>query len=186
LTTPTFSGSGAAFFTVANFPATLTPGERNSIVVDFDSAASGAGTFTATMTIHSNDPNRPAYEVTLTVEVLGAYATWADQWVGGQAQNLDYDNDGVANGVEYFMGNTTPGFTANPPIGSDRKVSWPKGATYTGTYGTDYRVETSATLDTSSWTFVPQANVAIDADSIDYTLPVEGPKKFVRLVVTGP
>ncbi|MBN8457503.1 MAG: choice-of-anchor D domain-containing protein [Verrucomicrobia bacterium] len=184
LTEPTFSGPGAAFFTVANFPATLTPGERSSILVDFDANASGPGIFTATMTIHSDDPNRPAYEVTLTVEVIGAYSSWADQWVEGQAANLDFDNDGVANGVEYFMGNTTPGFTANPPISSDRMISWPKGADYSGAYGADYRLETSADLET--WTQVPQTNVSIDADSIDYTLPLDGTRNFVRLVVTGP
>lgn len=184
LTTPTFSGPGAAFFSVADFPATLTPGARNSILVDFDATASGAGNFNATMTIHSDDPNRPAYQVTLTVEVLGQYTSWADQWVEGQAANLDYDNDGVPNGVEYFMGNTTPGFTPNPAIGTNRTISWPVGASYTGTYGTDYRLETSADLVT--WDPVPQNEVGIDSDSIDYTLPLDGPKKFVRLVVTGP
>jgi len=184
LSAPTFSGRGAAFFAVNEFPAALTPGARGSVLVDFDAAASGAGTFNATMTLHSDDPNRPAYEVSLSVVVIGGYTSWADQWAGGQAANQDYDNDGVANGVEFFMGTTTAGFTANPAIASDRKASWPKGGDYTGTYGTDYRLETSADLGT--WLPVPQADVQIDADSIDYILPLDGPKKFVRLVVTGP
>ena len=63
----------------------------------------------------------------------------------------DHDNDGVSNGVEYFLGGNTDttGFTALPGVtntGGTLSVTWTKAASYTGTYGTDFVVETSATL----------------------------------------
>lgn len=96
----------------------------------------------------------------------------------------DHDNDGVSNGIEYFMGLSGSGFTVNPAIATTRAISWPKGASYTGIYGTHYAIETSA--DLSSWDPVPETSVTIDADSVDYTLPTTGPKGFARLKVTGP
>lgn len=69
LTAPTLSGPNAALFSVSQFPSTLNAASNGQITVDFNSAAAGGGTFTATLTIHSNDPARPSYEVTLTVEV---------------------------------------------------------------------------------------------------------------------
>ena len=180
-----YSGADAAAFSgTPTLPLVVSAGGSEQMSVDF-TPTHGGGTYTATLTLTTNDPNNPTLVVTLTVVVAGAnYQSWADLWVDGQAANLDFDNDGMPNGVEYFMGNTTAGFTANPPIGADRMVSWPKGADYTGAYGTDYRLETST--DLGSWTPVPQGDVTIDADSVDYTLPLDGPSKFVRLVVTGP
>ena len=292
LTTPTFSGPGAEFFSVWNFPSMLAPGERAVIEIDFDAQASGGGTFAPTMTIHSDDPVRPAFEVALTVEVfdpgmvlatssldfgaltgpgtdtrnilvtntgenldlvlsnpqltgtgasaynvtlpdpiapgdsgvievtfllaaigdfpaelafdtndpfnpsatvnltgevtalLAGYAAWAELWVDGQAADLDFDHDGIPNGIEFFMGNTTPGFTPNPQPGPGRTITWPKGADYPGTYGTDYHLETSA--DLATWETVPGDQVTIEDTSISYTLPLEGPVKFARLVVIIP
>lgn len=113
----------------------------------------------------------------------GPYQTWAAANAGGQASNLDYDNDGVPNGVEYFMGQTGSGFTANPaPVGG--VVSWPKGATYAGVYGTDYVVQTST--DLSTWTDVPVGDLTSNGNPVQYTLPTTGPALFTRLKVTGP
>ena len=65
--------------------------------------------------------------------------------------NEDHDNDGVPNGIEYFLGGNTntTGFTALPGVsntGGTLSVTWTKDAGYTGTYGTDFVVETSETL----------------------------------------
>jgi autotransporter-associated beta strand protein len=114
------------------------------------------------------------------------YSDWATQWAGGQGINQDFDGDGVANGIEFFMGQTTSGFTAGPSL-SGKTISWTKGASYPGTYGVDYRIETSATLGAGSWTTVPANDPNLNNGSpLQYTLPTGQPKVFSRLVVTGP
>lgn len=112
------------------------------------------------------------------------YESWSTTYANGAALNVDSDNDGVSNGVEYFMGDTNSGFTANPGI-SNGMVSWPKGVNYPGVYGTDYMVQTSP--DLVIWTDVPQndSNLVIGA-TVTYTVPSGNPKVFTRLKVTGP
>jgi autotransporter-associated beta strand protein len=116
---------------------------------------------------------------TLTLSQSG-YASWAAINAGGQDPNLDFDLDGVQNGVEFFMGETGSTFTANPAVvtsGAVRTVTWPKSASFNGTY----RVETSENL--ASWTNVT-GSVVDNGSSVVYTLPTGSPKVFVRLVVT--
>jgi hypothetical protein len=114
------------------------------------------------------------------------YDTWADAHAGGQAADLDFDGDGVENGIEYFMGETGSSFTAGPAI-SGKTVSWTKGGSYTGTYGTDYHIETSSTLAAGSWTPVLVSDPNLNNGSpLQYTLPAGPTKAFTRLVVTGP
>jgi len=102
------------------------------------------------------------------------YASWAATNAGGQAANLDFDNDGVANGVEYFMGATGSTFTPNPAV-INGTITWPKDPTAAAT-GV---VETSPDLVT--WTSVTAAD---NGTSLSYTLPTGSPKLFVRLRVT--
>jgi len=118
------------------------------------------------------------------LEEPAGYAAWAVLHAGGQAANLDHDLDGIPNGVEFFMGNTGSGFTACPGIVAG-KLTWPKGAAYTGSYGTDYAVQTSP--DLHAWTDVLLGDPNLsDASPLQYTLPANDPKRFVRLKVTGP
>jgi hypothetical protein len=119
--------------------------------------------------------------------VPGAYASWATANAGGQTANLDYDNDGVPNGVEYFM-NAAPGFTANPGLVGNT-VSWPNGGNIrSSAYGTKFMVQTSSDLVT--WEDVTDGdmdqNGTNTASSLSYTLdPANNPgKQFVRLKVT--
>ena len=126
------------------------------------------------------------------------YATWAaTNGVAGQAANLDHDNDGVPNGVEYFIGGPsaiTTGFTALPGVTTAsgvRSVTWTKAATYTGVYGTDFVVETSSTLAAGSWTPElldpnPGFTVTITGNQVTYTFPAGPLNKFARLSVVGP
>ena len=65
------------------------------------------------------------------------FAAWADANAPGQTVDQDHDYDGMKNGIEYFMGESGTTFTPNPPVISNT-VTWPMGATYSGTYGTDY------------------------------------------------
>lgn len=112
----------------------------------------------------------------------GGYTSWASSHAGGQTANLDFDFDGVANGVEYFM-NSAAGFTANPAIVSGA-ITWPNGGNIPASaYGTQFVVQTSSNL--SIWTDVPAGNLTTNTNStLTYTLPTGAGKLFVRLVVT--
>jgi hypothetical protein len=122
--------------------------------------------------------------------VLGtelSYGSWAANKAGGQAANLDWDNDGVPNGVEYFM-NAAPGFTANPGFVGNT-VTWTNGGKIpSADYGTQFVVQTSSDLVT--WDDVTEGdmdqNGTNTASSLSYTLdPANNPaKQFVRLKVT--
>jgi autotransporter-associated beta strand protein len=103
----------------------------------------------------------------------GGYSTWAAANAGGQAANLDFDKDGVSNGVEYFMGATGSSFTANPGLVSG-KVTWPKDPAFSGTYS----VQTSPNLVT--WTNVSSTVVG---NTVEYTPATGQGKLFVRLLV---
>ncbi|MEO7101368.1 MAG: LamG-like jellyroll fold domain-containing protein [Luteolibacter sp.] len=123
--------------------------------------------------------------VSVTTGPVGGYTAWAGaNGATGQAVDQDHDNDGVKNGIEYFMGQTGSTFTPNPaPVGGN--VTWPMGATYSGVYGTDYEVQSSADLVT--WTQVPIGTgdntvTVTAATSVVYHIPTGG-KRFVRLVV---
>lgn len=150
------------------------------------------------------DPAIPGFELAiegggtlLNLKAAGAgdnYNTWAaTNGVPGQAGDLDHDNDGVSNGVEYFIGGptgNTTGFTAVPSVITSagvRSITWTKAATYTGAYNTDFTVETSSTLATASWTTeASPGTVTISGNDVTYTFPAGPVKNFARLKVTGP
>jgi hypothetical protein len=122
------------------------------------------------------------------------FASWqaANSTTGGLAD--DHDNDGVANGIEYFLGGpngNTTGFTPLPGVTTTAgtlSVTWTKGPGYTGTYGTHFLVETSATL-TGTWTEETdrRQHHRHPPGFVKYTFPSPlGTNKFARLVVTGP
>ena len=120
-------------------------------------------------------------QAVLTSTTAG-YASWAATHAGGQTSNLDFDSDGVANGVEYFM-NAAAGFTANPAIVSGA-VTWPNGGTIPASaYGTQFVVQTSGNL--SAWTDVPSGSLTTNTNStLTYTPPTGSGPLFVRLKVT--
>ena len=91
--------------------------------------------------------------------------------------------DGVTNGVEYFMGATGSSFTANPGL-VNGSVTWPKGASYPGVYGSDFFVQTSTNL--TSWTSIPSNNPKLHntSASVSYDLPNTSGPLFIRLSVT--
>ena len=121
------------------------------------------------------------------------YNSWATtNGVSGQAANLDHDNDGVPNGVEYFIGGptgNTTGFTPLPGVTTTagvRSITWTKSATYSGTYGSDFFVETSTTLAGAWAVETLGGTVTVSGDNVTYTFPAGPVKNFVRLKVTGP
>jgi hypothetical protein len=121
------------------------------------------------------------------------YASWASVNGAGANLNDDHDNDGVPNGVEYFLGGpngNTTGFTALPGVtntGGTLSVTWVMGAGYAGVYNTDFTVETSDTL-TGAWTTESSpGTVSVSGSNVIYTFPTPlGTKKFACLKVTGP
>lgn len=149
--------------------------EGTSITGTFASVPSGY-----TVTIVSGGAGQQA-----VLTSSGGYTSWASTNAGGQAANLDADNDGVANGVEYFM-NAAAGFTANPGIVSGA-ITWPNGGNIPASaYGTQFVVQTSPNL--STWTDVPvgslTTNTSGPSGSLTYTLPTGSGTLFVRLKVT--
>jgi hypothetical protein len=150
---------------------TYTSGNPTINYVGFVSegtAVGSASAFQLTATAVSNSPT---------------FASWASTNAGGQTANLDWDNDGVTNGVEYFM-NAAPGFTSNPAL-VDSTVTWPNGGNIpSSAYGSQFVVQTSANL--VNWIDVPSsgdANLVNTSGSVAYTLTGPG-KNFVRLKVT--
>ena len=129
--------------------------------------------------INATAPNVPFDTAPFTLTTNSSYAAWAALNAGGQAADLDHDNDCVCNGVEYFMG--APGASHAPgPALVNRTVTWPHSASATGI---SFRVLTSDNL--TSWN-------DITADTIDangtlaYTLPGGQAQIFVRLEVVVP
>lgn len=107
--------------------------------------------------------------------------------------NDDHDGDSVSNGVEFFIYGpvANSGFTVLPGVDNDGgtlSVTFTQAAGYEGDYGTDFVVETSATL-ADPW--IPATEgigagfVEITGNDVKYTFPA-GTRNFARLKVTGP
>lgn len=114
-----------------------------------------------------------------TVTVGGPdFASWATiNNAAGQTPGQDHDNDGVQNGIEYFMMQSGSSFTAMPSLDATNKITWTMDPGYEGTY----EVQTSPDLVT--WTDVvyrPEPSCHL----LSYTLPAGEVKNFVRLIVT--
>ncbi|MEO7099562.1 MAG: autotransporter-associated beta strand repeat-containing protein [Luteolibacter sp.] len=147
----------------------------------FGATQQAAGTWgsTASGATHQDDTRFTGTGVvSVTTGPVAGYTSWADaNGASGQTADQDHDNDGVANGLEYFMGATGSSFTANPGVVSN-SVTWPKSASFVGSY----IVQTSS--DLSSWA-TAVTGVTDNGTSVVYTLPTGSPKLFVRLVVTA-
>lgn len=135
-------------------------------------------------------PDLPFDTTSFTISTGSSYSSWASANGTTQTLDLDHDNDGVSNGVEYFLGGNTDttGFTPTPGVvntAGTLSITWTKAAGYTGVYGTDFVVETSSTLSGAWTTETLGVNVVITGNEVKYTFPA-GTKNFARLKVTGP
>jgi hypothetical protein len=106
------------------------------------------------------------------------FSAWADaNGATDQSPDQDHDNDGVKNGIEYFMGQTGSSFTALHSLDETNTITWPMDPAYLGTY----EVQTSPNL--SDWTNVtPRPEPS--GGNLSYLLPTGLGKRFVRLLVT--
>ena len=163
------------------------------VLATYTGALTGSGTaiVPAPPTGYTLDFAYEGNKIALVALPPAGFTGWqaANSTLGGI--EADHDNDGVPNGIEYFLGGAslnTTGFTALPSVVENagvRSVTWTFGNGYTGTYGTNFRVETSPDLQ-NPWTVETLAgNVTITGNQVKYTFPV-GTRGFARLVVTGP
>ena len=189
LGSPTTSTAAVTFDTGSSVKITGTPVPATGYTL-LTTTATISGPLTLT-------PLVPGFQLqvdggnTLKLVPVQGYTSWAS--LNGAGVNLDddHDNDGVDNGAEYFIGGptgSTTGFTPLPGVTNSAgvlSVTWTKAGTYTGTYGTDFSVETSSTL-TGVWTTETLGvNVTITGNEVKYTFPA-GTINFARLKVTGP
>ena len=119
------------------------------------------------------------------VSVTPTYASWATTNGVSSTPSEDSNNDGVQNGVAYFMNAT--GVTTNPGI-INNTVTWPNGGNIdSAAYGTQFVVQTS--LDLVTWSDVAigdlTTNTSGPGGALTYTLPAGalGGKLFTRLLV---
>lgn len=116
--------------------------------------------------------------------VTSGYTDWAATNANNQAAGEDYDDDGMSNGVEYFMGETGSAFTANPPLVNTAgvlTVTWPRDS------GASASFTVQISEDLLEWTDIVPPHISIDEsdpDQITYTLPNEATENFIRLAVT--
>ena len=178
------AADGAAAADGAVFPVAINSWTTTSVT--FTAAQSG---FVSVEVFSYNNgwtPNGYVYSAVDNFKleaVLPTDGAWATTHAGGQAANLDWDNDGVPNGIEYFM-NAAPGFTSNPTMNATKTVTWPNGGNIPSSeYGTGFVVQTSANL--VNWTNVPgtDPNLVNTSDSVSYAVTGTD-KQFVRLKVT--
>jgi hypothetical protein len=174
--------------------ATLTGGSGStagSFAFTTPDTVPDAGTASQPVTFTPTDGanyNTASTMVNVTVDAAASgYSTWTGTNAGGAAADVDTDNDGVPNGVEYFM-NSATGFTANPPLVTTagvRTITWTNGGNIPSTaYGTQFVVQTSQVLGIWTTVLSGDPNLSNVSGAVSYTLPTGAGKIFVRLVVT--
>jgi hypothetical protein len=185
--------SVSATFAINSYTLTYTAGANGTISgetpqsVDYN-ASGNEVTAVADAGYHfvnwsDNSTTNPRTDTNVTADAsitanfaidTNTYADWATANSVTGGVNGDSNNDGVSNGVAYFMGET--GQATNPGLNASNQVSWPVNQDYQGTF----KVQTSS--DLSTWTDVtPQPTPS--GGSLTYTLTGSG-KQFVRLSVT--
>jgi hypothetical protein len=172
----TLFGSGSNTFTnIANTVAGVPDAEGDWNWSSIQ--ASAAGVVSGTLLTTGNNQTFGLYG--LQVESIGsAYATWADTYAGGGMAGEDYNNDGVQNGIAYFMGMN--GLATHPGVAGGT-VTWPRDPAATIT---SFRVQVSDNL--AAWTDIVPPHASIDTSvpaRVTYTLPTGAARKFCRLVV---
>jgi len=152
---------------------TVTGGVLTVTTLTVGGSVMPAGTYT-----FATNPEFVTGLGSVVVPTVGTpYELWAKDHAGGAtaAASADYNNDGVSNGVAYFMGMN--GLATNPGV-VNGKVTWP----HVGTVAS-WGVQVSDNL----FDWAPAASGDVDIVSspgnVIYTLPTGAPQKFCRLMV---
>lgn len=153
----------------------------NKFIVDYNDTLGGSGTF-----------------VTLTAANSTPYQTWAtgfglDPNVASGSPAGDYDNDGVANMVEYVLGTspsagTQSGLPVAVKTGSNLVVTFTR-VKAAGSAGFTSGIEYSQSL-TGTWTGIAPSNIQDNGstETVTATIPIPpgADKLFARLTVAEP
>ncbi|MGL4400811.1 MAG: hypothetical protein ACRCXD_13145 [Luteolibacter sp.] len=151
-------------------PVVIGPSQSKTFTINLNSGALNSAHAINTISVNGS-----------TSTAGNTYATWAADNAGNQSAGLDFDNDGTANGIEYFMGETGSSFTAGPTL-VNRLITWQRDPSATVA---SFKVQVSDNL--GSWADIvpPDANLNLSVPGeVRYTLPAGAPRKFSRLVVT--
>jgi hypothetical protein len=74
-----------------------------------------------------------ALSAPLTLQAPNTFTAWANaNNATGQTPEQDHDNDGMPNGIEYFMGQSGSSFTAMPGLDGTNTVTWTMDPDYQG------------------------------------------------------
>ena len=124
----------------------------------------------------------------VTLEVVSSgYSGWASaNGANGQNPDQDHDNDGMPNGLEYFMGETGSSFTANPSV-VNGKVIWPKDPAANATYVVQIssNLKDEVTSGDGGWSNTT-SGVVDTGTAVEFTLPNGDPRRFARIQVIVP
>ena len=196
----TFSGGRAKGQAGGKFTATFVVGTTEYTSSEFDTALQANNTwqqytFGAPITNTGNlsivfkpVSGRPWLDnisnvSVTTVPTAGSYASWALANGATSDPLADSNNNGVANGIEFFMGGTLASPATLPPL-VDNEDTWTWTIPYDPNAAASYRFDVSP--DLRSWTHLLPGDPAITPltgpDAIRLTLPAG--MKFCRLVVT--
>ncbi len=112
-----------------------------------------------------------------------AFSDWADDnEIPAALPGDDFDQDGIANLMEYALGLSPTSANASPGTFDGSTISFLKGAAASANGDITYGIETSTTLAVGSWTAAtPTVN---SPTAISCILPTGLPRIFARLKVT--
>jgi hypothetical protein len=135
----------------------------------------------------NNDPNNDSGVIDFQLErgaVIG-YGPWAITNLLVEGENGDDDKDGIINLVEYALGLNPQAPNPAPGTFIGNNLTFTKGPEVRDAYDIKFKIQTSTTLASDSWT---NAAATETFDDISFTLPPNeaGGKLFARLYVTKP